>query len=403
MSTPSKVEQLIRKGVNLPNPQSVEIADDIEVDRIASQGVTIHSGCKLFGRQTFIAQGAQIGFEGPVTIRNCFIGPHVALKGGFFEEAVFLEKASCGSGAHLRAGTILEEQASIAHTVGLKQTILFPFVTLGSLINFCDCLMAGGTGPHNHSEVGSSYIHFNFTPDQDKATASLIGDVPRGVMLNQSPIFLGGQGGLVGPCRIAFGTVVAAGSICRKDQLKENQLIIAGSVPNARMPFTPGVYRGLKRILSQNFGYIGNLMALGQWYQWVRSRFVGATFPQPLMDGLTITLQKGIAERIKQLDRLKEKVQATSMEISDLHTSFCRHWPQIQTAFQSLQEYEGELESKERFLTGIDQGIAQHGPSYLTVIKALDPPTAQLGTQWLQGIVEHLTAQLFSILSSDRS
>jgi len=101
--------------------------------------------------------------------------------------------------------------------VGLKQTILFPFVTLGSLVNFCDCLMAGGTSKKDHSEVGSSYIHFNYTPEQDKATPSLIGDVPQGVMVNRPPIFLGGQGGAVGPVRIGYGTVVKAGTILRKD------------------------------------------------------------------------------------------------------------------------------------------------------------------------------------------
>ena len=40
-----------------------------------------------------------------------------------------------------------------------------------------------------------------------------------GVMLNQSPIFLGGQGGLVGPCRLAFGTITAAGTINRKEKI----------------------------------------------------------------------------------------------------------------------------------------------------------------------------------------
>ena len=88
-----------------------------------------------------------------------------------------------GLGAQVREGCLLEEEANGAHCVGLKQTILFPFVTLGSLINFCDCLMAGGTSRKDHSEVGSSYIHFNYTPDGDKTTASLFGDVPRGVML----------------------------------------------------------------------------------------------------------------------------------------------------------------------------------------------------------------------------
>ncbi len=80
-----------------------------------------------------------------VTLENCRVGRNVRLNGGFFQEAVFLGDNVFGSNAHVRAGTIMEEQACAAHTVGLKQTLLFPFVTLGSLINFCDCFMAGGT------------------------------------------------------------------------------------------------------------------------------------------------------------------------------------------------------------------------------------------------------------------
>ena len=188
----SKIEKLIEKGVKINRPTSVEIGDEVDVDRISADGVVIYAGCKIFGAETLILPGAKLGYEAPVTVDNCQVGPDVELKGGYFNQAVFLEKARLGLGSHIREATILEEQAVVAHTVGLKHTILFPFVTLGSLINFCDCLMAGGTSRKNHSEVGSSYIHFNFTPSQDKATASLIGDVPGGVMLNRQPIFLGG-------------------------------------------------------------------------------------------------------------------------------------------------------------------------------------------------------------------
>ena len=69
-----------------------------------------------------------------------------------------------GLGAQVREACILEEEASGAHCVGIKQTILLPFVTLGSLINFCDCLMAGGTSRQNHSEVGTPDIHFESSP-----------------------------------------------------------------------------------------------------------------------------------------------------------------------------------------------------------------------------------------------
>ena len=36
-----------------------------------------------------------------------------------------------GSAAHIRPGTLLEEEAGGAHAVGLKQTIFLPFVTAG--------------------------------------------------------------------------------------------------------------------------------------------------------------------------------------------------------------------------------------------------------------------------------
>ena len=228
-SSQERIRQLLQKGVTIPNPDSVQIGDEVKLDRIAGDGVVIHAGCKIFGEKTLIMSGVVLGYEGPVTIEDCQVGPRVELKGGFFRRSVFLERASMGSEAQVRDGCILEEEASGAHAVGLKQTILFPCVTLGSLINFCDCFMAGGTSRKNHSEVGSSYIHFNYTPNQDKATPSLIGDVPRGVMLNQAPIFLGGQGGLVGPLRIEYGTVIAAGVIYREDVSEEGRLFFGHS------------------------------------------------------------------------------------------------------------------------------------------------------------------------------
>jgi len=240
-----KIIQLINKGVDIPNPLTLDMGEEVQIGRISSDRVKIYPGCRIYGAETVIASGAQIGYEGPVTIEDCQIGPKVELKGGYFKKAVFLEGANMGLAAHVREGCILEELAGGAHCVGLKQTILFPFVTPGSLINFCDCLMAGGTSRKNHSEVGSSYIHFNFTPSGDKTTPSLIGDVPRGVMLNQPPIFLGGQGGIVGPLRLGYGNVVAAGTILRQDFKEENKLIVGKPHRGAVLDFNPYAYPGL--------------------------------------------------------------------------------------------------------------------------------------------------------------
>src|SRR5512136_2721472 len=236
---------LVNKGVDIPNPWTLDIGNEVDPERISGNGVTIYPGCRIYGKSTVISAGAKIGYEGPVTIDDCQIGPNVELKAGYFNKAVFLEKSNMGLGAHVREGCILEEEANGAHCVGIKQTILFPFVTLGSLINFCDCLMAGGTSRRDHSEVGSSYIHFNFTPDGNKTTASLFGDVPRGVMLNQRPIFLGGQGGVVGPVRLGYGTVVAAGSILRDDIAEDGKFIVTPPHPGDERDFVPHAYKKL--------------------------------------------------------------------------------------------------------------------------------------------------------------
>ncbi|MGD8836907.1 MAG: protein GlmU [Desulfobacteraceae bacterium] len=392
---------LLDKGVKIPNPESVEIGDDIDVDRISGDGVTIYSGCKLYGRETFIGDGAAIGFEGPATIKNCYLGPSVALNGGFFEKAAFLEKSSCGLGSHVRQGTILEEEANIAHTVGLKQTILFPYVTLGSLINFCDCLMAGGTSRKNHSEVGSSYIHFNYTPNQDKATASLIGEVTKGVMLNQSPIFLGGQGGLVGPCRIAYGTIVAAGCICRKDQMREGNLVMEGGPRTARIPFKPGGYRNLKRVLDHNYHYIGHLLALWQWYEGVRELFIGPGFPRPLADGLKKTLKLGIDERIRQLGRLRDKVEesVSTNKPEGLEHRFCAQWDLISGTLTDLQAYQGSQDLKEQFARVVEKRIQRNGKNYTRCIKSMEADQTKIGTLWLQSIVDHVADQVALIMN----
>ncbi|MDO5535510.1 MAG: UDP-N-acetylglucosamine pyrophosphorylase, partial [Propionibacteriaceae bacterium] len=300
-----RVQALLRKGVRMPHPASVEIAPEVNLDLISGDGVTIHGGSRIRGERTVISAGCTLGAETPMTIEDCQLGEGVALKGGYASKAVFLAGSSLGSGAHVREGSILEEEANGAHTVGLKQTILFPFVTLGSLINFCDCLMAGGTSRSDHSEVGSSYIHFNYTPDGNKTTASLFGDVPRGVMLDQPPVFLGGQGGAVGPVHTGFGTVVAAGSVLRADVDDDNMLVTVDAPAGKVRPVAKHSYRQLARIVERNLTYVAGLDALEAWYATVRRPFFEATdLGEHVLDGALRALASGRAERLKRLKTL---------------------------------------------------------------------------------------------------
>lgn len=387
------------KGVSIPNPETVMIGDEVNIDRISGRGTVVYSGCKIFGGNTLILNDVKLGYEAPVTVENCHIGPETELRGGFFRQAVFLKKVIMGYGSHVREGTILEEETSVAHTVGLKQTILFPFVTLGSLINFCDCLMSGGTSREDHSEVGSSFIHFNYTPNQDKATPSMMGNVPQGVMLNQKPIFLGGQGGIVGPARFAFGTITAAGTICRKDELRPGRMILAGVRNNINIPFVFGKHYNIKRTVLNNLVYIANLFALNSWYHRVRTEFVTDDFPEELLNGLKEVLGMNIKERIKRLRDLPNIIH--NADCSDLRSEELRkNWSEIESCFDSFYHFIGEQDILENFKTRLEKNAGFKNKDYIRAIQALKPEEAAIGSNWLQGIIDHIVSKLSSIIPS---
>jgi N-acetylglucosamine-1-phosphate uridyltransferase (contains nucleotidyltransferase and I-patch acetyltransferase domains) len=402
-----KVIQLMNKGVDIPNPLSVDLGEEITVDHISGKGVRIYPGCRIYGKQTIISNGSQIGYEGPVTIDNCQLGPEVELKGGYFTKSVFLEKANMGLGAQVREGCILEEEANGAHCVGIKQTILFPFVTLGSLINFCDCLMAGGTSRKDHSEVGSSYIHFNFTPDGDKTTASLIGDVPRGVMLNQPAIFLGGQGGIVGPLRMGYGNVVAANSVLRSDFIEDNKLIVGKANSGKAIKYRPKAYPNIGRIVENNIIYIANLMALEEWYRHVRSPFFDSQeFGQLVFVGLLDTLTFAKKERMKRLQLLAEKAKVPSehdakpkSEVA-FRNEFFEKFAEIEGLFAAALS-DGAIE-KERddFLSAFGAAKGENGANYLAAIQSLPAHVSKKGTVWLQRIVNTFCEKTKEIMPS---
>lgn len=394
MSLDKRVKALAKKGVEILHPGSVFIGEEVDLDRISGKGVVLHPGCRIRGDRTLIMEGTVIGSEAPATVEDCQIGPRVELKGGFFRRSVFLEGANVASGAHVREACILEEQASCAHSVGLKQTILMPFVTLGSLVNFCDCLMAGGTGRKDHSEVGSSYIHFNFTPNQDKATASLIGDVPRGVMLRERPIFLGGQGGLVGPAVVEYGTVIAAGTVFRGDVPEGGKLVTGVDVTAVQKDFIPGLYPDIRRRIRNNIAYMANLVALKAWYTHVRCMFM----ERILLEGALDKLDMALEERMTRLKGFTEKLSSSQepmqRELSD-------RWQAVDACLRSYLTYAGDDGRQEEFLAGLTSD-AEGAGSYLDAIRMLSGSSCTKGTTWLAGIVRKVNDAVFEMVPSFR-
>ncbi len=407
-----KVTKLIEKGIEIPNPFSVEIGADVDIRRISGTMVSLYPGTRIIGKQTLICSGSKIGWEAPATLINCRLGRDVELRGGFFKDSLFLDRVAVGSGAQIREGCILEEESGGNHTIGLKQTILFPFVTLGSLVNFCDCLMAGGTSRKNHSEVGSSFIHFNYTPNQDKATASLIGDVPRGVMLDQPPIFLGGQGGLVGPARIGFGTVTRAGSVIRRDCPEGGKLLDGPPVTSGEKEFRPGYYADVQRRVVNNIHYVANLLALKEWYDHVRHRFFEQyDFGIQLHSCAADLIRSAIDERLKRLrdlsEQMRESMSASEKKGNDdpallvRKREFMERWPELES---SLRERPGEkagIEHRDLFIRGLWENM-ERNKDYISCIQGLAPREKSCGTAWLQAVAKTVMEKAIDAVPSFR-
>ncbi|MBU2623342.1 MAG: hypothetical protein KKD92_13580, partial [Proteobacteria bacterium] len=201
---------------------------------------------------------------------------------------------------------------------------------------------------------------------------------------------LGGQGGLVGPCRLTFGTTVAAGTICRKDELRPGRLIFGGPSRSGNIPYTPGDNRNMKRILTNNIVYISNLTALMHWYSHVRYQLISADFPEALLDGLKKRLDSAVSERLKRLKEFVDKNCETNTA-SD-------KWPEFKNCFISDSGMEEIIPLRDSFLEIIASGIRKYGKDYLTVIKNLNDEESNIGTQWLQGIVDTKTSEATRIL-----
>jgi hypothetical protein len=270
LSLDDRLDLLSEKGVKLIDRRQLFVDESVCLDRIFP-GSILFPGSRLTGPDTLVAPGAMVGSEGPATIVDSVIGEDAEVASGYVAGSVLLGKARIGSNGHVRPGTLLEEEASTAHAVGLKHTILMSFVTLGSLINCCDCLISGGRSRSNHTEIGSGFIHFNFTPwgeNGDKATPSLIGGVPKGVFLREEKIFIGGLSGMIGPNQVGFGSFTAAGQVIRSNVSPNRIHADTQRQVDAPWDFRPRKPSGPR--VARNLEYIGQLVALRAWYHSVR-------------------------------------------------------------------------------------------------------------------------------------
>lgn len=396
------LERLAERGVLIHAPHSV-VLEDLDPERF-EPGAQIYPGSVVRGRRTYLASGATIGRGGGGSFENVVVGPHAELYSGVFEDCVVLDHVIVRGHAELRGGTLLEERCEAAHHAGYKMTIMLPCVVAGSLVNFCDALVAGGTSRADHSEIGSTLALYNFTPWGDKF-ASLFGDVPRGVFMRSPRIFIGGQTQIVSPVRVGFGALIPAGCAVRRD------------VPAGRLygeparafdaEFDARLYGALGHKLDATAEFIGNLHALLVWYRHVRLPFAqrrnDATHVA-LYEAATRQIQAGLAERIKRLAKMVARLPASlalheaaaaaanggdarTLRRIDEHRRVIEGWP----ALSSHLETPPTLDDTQRHaLDAVATALAATPPTmdYLSALAtALDAPLVAGGTLALERIV----------------
>ncbi len=210
----------------------------------------------------------------------------------------------------------------------------------------------------------------------------------------------------MGPGRLAYGVTIAAGTIFRKDELRKNRLIFGGAAKSGNIAYTPGAYSSVKRIFINNVYYIANLLALKQWYQHVRIQFISDECPQELFEGALDKLDLAVAERIKRLGDFIKKISEfeplRSDKIKKQHPVHVRKWPEISETINLKQNFAGDERLKNELIQSIQKISETENKDYLNTIKNLSPEVQNIGTQWLQGIVDDVVNEINNLIEEER-
>jgi acetyltransferase-like isoleucine patch superfamily enzyme len=377
-----RLAMLSQRGVNLTGPDRVYIGEDVRLERICPGAVLINA--TVTGSNTFIGAEAQIGTSGLARIHDAQIGSHVLLGAGTYENCVLLTGAKTRGFAEFRQGTVLEEQAEVGHSVGLKNTLFTTGVVAGSLINFCDVFLSGGSSRKDHSEVGSGAIHFNFDFRGDKF-GSLMGDAT-GCLLKSRRIFVGGNSGVVAPVHLGFGAVVAAGSIVRKD-VAENKMS-SGDAPRQDGDYDPDRYFGLSRKFRVTARLVGNLHAMRAWYEKIRLPCADSS-DKPLYIAAGREFDRHIQHRVNELMEVIGKLEKSlSKTCGDpQNRSFCEQHRMLLDnrdrifAFLVREDYP---EPSGTFV--VEYASLRESRSHPDAVQCLTEKASRIASDWLRGI-----------------
>ena len=210
---------------------------------------------------------------------------------------------------------------------------------------------------------------------------------------------------MVGPLRISYGNVVAAGSVLREDVDMEKQLIVSKSHSGKVVDLIPRAYSGLSRIVENNIIYIANLIALEQWYLHVRRMFFEhEEFGHLIFTAILENLQIAKEERLKRLKDMAAKMPVSSdkekgkAKIIRGKQEFYEKGKLLEELLASDAGKTVGEEKRDQFLTALVKHREEHSGNYIEVIQSLPPLISMGGTQWLDSIVDLICRQATKVL-----
>lgn len=415
------LNRLEKRGVIIPHPQQIYIGDEVNPQHIEA-GVVLKPGIVVEGQKTSLGTGTVLGPGGHFVDVRC--GRGVKLASGSYTDCVFLDGTQVRSGAEIRGGTLFMENTQAAHTVGCKMTILGINVTLGSLINFCDIFVSGGTAlPFDFTEIGSGAIHYNFTPNGLKF-ASIIGPGTPGEMFGLFPrSFIGGQTQIIAPTLIGCNVLIPAGNAVRSP-VADGVISVQPALTSGQKPHHPALIAHVEQKLVITATVIAHYRSLVQYFVKARMAFachIGDVFLQALYSEAIEMIECNMAERISWLFNKQESGQRvdffSKLPLSlQLHRNKLLSSPQTAREIEEIQEHQVLLQEQKTIERALSQPIPDthgqtpfldafhnalrntHASSYFQFLSLLGQDVKSLGKKWLEETISEQISPLTTIL-----
>ena len=198
----SKNEELMAAGVTIEDPSTTYIDDDVTV----GADTVIHPGVRLEGRTTV---GARCELQSWVHVVDSTIADNVTVRNCCVISESRLELGtSVGPFAHLRPGSVLQQNARVGNFVELKQTAL-----------------GVGSKANHLSYIGDSTVGSNVNVGAGTITCNYDGTAKHHTTIEDG-VFIGSGTQLVAPVTLGQDSYVAAGS-CVTDDVPPGALGVA--------------------------------------------------------------------------------------------------------------------------------------------------------------------------------